>query len=268
MSDFKPSALLAGIFLVAVASRPAIAQEQNADALAKQLSNPVAALISVPFQFNYDRGYDNGGEKWLLNVQPVIPVSLDDKWNLISRTILPLVAQKNVVNTDSQFGLADTVQSFFFSPKAPTAGGWILGVGPAALLPTATENLLGQKQWALGPTAVGLKQTETGWTYGGLVNQLWSVAGGNDQRKVNAMFLQPFLAKGLGRGQTVTLNTESTYDWQRRQWTVPLNLTYSRVTKLGKQLVSWQGGVRAYAHAPDTGPDWGLRFTFTLLYPR
>jgi Putative MetA-pathway of phenol degradation len=245
----------------------ASAQQHDADALAKQLANPVASLISVPFQLNYDTGYANNGEKWLLNVQPVIPISLNDKWNLISRTILPIIDQKNVLNDGSQSGLGDTVQSFFFSPKDPV-GGWIVGVGPAMLLPTATDDLLGQDQWALGPTAVVLKQTATGWTYGALMNQLWSVAGDEQRPEVNAMFLQPFLTKGLGKGRTVSLNLESTYDWERKQWTIPMNLGYSKVSKLGSQLVSWQGGVRVYLDAPVGGPNWGLRFTFTLLFPK
>lgn len=264
--EFVPVAVLTSI--ACITPPPAIAQEHAADALAKQLSNPVAALISVPLQMNYDTGYADDGEKWLLNVQPVIPIGLDEKWNLISRTILPIVDQENVLNDDGQSGLGDTVQSFFFSPKAPTADGWILGLGPEILLPTATDDLLGQAQWALGPTAVALKQTETGWTYGALVNQLWSVAGDEDRTDVNATFLQPFLSRGLGGGRTVALNSESTYDWERKQWTVPINLTYSKVSKLGQQLVSWQGGVRFYVDAPEHGPDWGVRFAFTLLYPR
>lgn len=262
------STMLAATCALSCLPYAVVAQEADADALAKQLANPVASLISVPFQLNYDTGYDNDGDKVLLNMQPVIPISLNDSWNLISRTILPLVDQKNVVNDDSQSGLGDTVQSFFFSPKAPTASGWILGAGPAALLPTATDDLLGQKQWAVGPTAVALKQTEAGWTYGALVNQLWSVAGDDDRADVNAMFLQPFLTKALGQGRTIALNLESTYDWERKKWTVPLNLGYSKVSKLGKQLVSWQGGVRGYLEAPDGGPEWGLRFTFTLLFPK
>lgn len=245
-----------------------LAQEHSADELAKQLSNPVAALISVPMQLNYDSGYSNGGEKWLLNVQPVVPITLNERWNLISRTILPIIDQKNVVNEGSQSGLGDVVQSFFFSPTKPTASGWIIGAGPAMLLPTATNNLLGQDQWALGPTAVALKQTETGWTYGALANQLWSVSGSDDRPDVNAMFLQPFLTKALGKGRTLAFNFESTYDWDRSQWTLPLNVGYSQVTKLGSQLVSWQGGVRGYLDAPEGGPDWGLRFTFTLLFPK
>lgn len=244
------------------------AQEHDADALAKQLANPVAALISVPFQLNYDTGYDNDGEKWLLNIQPVIPFSLNEEWNVISRTILPVIDQKNVVNNDSQSGLGDTVQSFFFSHKKPTASGWIIGVGPAVMLPTATDDLLGQDQWALGPTAVVLKQTEAGWTYGALVNQLWSVSRGDDRPDVNAMFLQPFLTKAMGQGRTLAFNLESSYDWTREQWTIPLNVGYSKVSKLGAQLVSWQGGVRYYLEAPEGGPEWGVRFSFTLLFPK
>lgn len=119
----------------------------DADALAKQLSNPVAALISVPIQLNYDTGYANDGEKWLVNVQPVIPISLNEKWNLISRTILPLADQHDVANSGSQSGIGDITQSLFFSPKAPTASGWIWGVGPALLLPTASESPDGGPDW-------------------------------------------------------------------------------------------------------------------------
>ncbi|MET0988535.1 MAG: transporter [Steroidobacteraceae bacterium] len=246
------------------------ADSADADELAKQLSNPVAALISVPFQFNYDAGYGAGddGERWTLNVQPVIPISISEHWNVISRTILPLIDQDDVIGNDSQSGLGDTTQSLFFSPKAPTASGWIWGIGPALLLPTATDDLLGTEQWALGPTAVVLKQTHSGWTYGALTNHLWSVAGEDDRADVNATFLQPFLSKALGQGRTLTINLESSYDWEGKEWTVPANLTYSRVMKLGNQRLSIAGGGRAYLDKPEGGPDWGLRFTVTLLFPK
>jgi len=250
-----------------LATIPARAQEQ-VDVLAKQLSNPVAALISVPFQLNYDAGYANDGDKWTLNVQPVVPVDMSPDWNLISRTILPVIRQSKVVNSGTQTGLGDTVQSLFFSPKAPTATGWIWGAGPVFLLPTATKDALGTGKWGLGPTAVALKQTADGWTYGALANHIWSVAGDDARADVNATFVQPFLSKGIGQGRTLTVNTESTYDWERKQWTIPVNFMYSKITKFGDQLVSLTGGARVYLDAPSGGPDWGLRFVVTLLYPR
>jgi hypothetical protein len=243
--------------------------QSTTDDLAKQLSNPVSSLISLPFQYNADFGYDpEDGIKHTLNVQPVYPASISQDCNLITRVILPIVSQDDVFGTSSQFGLSDTVASFFFSPKAPTAGGWIYGVGPALLLPTATDDLLGTEKFGAGPTAVALKQTDAGWTYGALVNHIWSVAGDDDRVDVSSTFLQPFLSKQLSGGRTLSVNTESSYDWKSEQWTVPINFSYSKVTKIGGQLISFAGGARVYADAPDRGPDWGLRFAATLLFPK
>jgi hypothetical protein len=235
----------------------------NADELAKKLANPIASLISVPFQYNYSQTYGDDGYKNLLNIQPVIPVSISEDWNMISRTIVPVIQQNEVQPNRNQFGLGDTTQSFWFSPKAPTSSGLIWGVGAAGLLPTGTDGI-GANTWAFGPTIVVLKQLGL-WTYGFLMNQLWDTGG---QADISSMFIQPFLAKGLGKGRTLSLNSESTYNWKSKKWTIPVNLAYSKVTKWGTQMISNQVGFGLYATTPSGGPDWQLRYTLTLLFPK
>lgn len=258
------------VLCAALVTTPALAQQDSAD-LAKKLSNPVAALISVPFQLNYDQdiGPVEDGERWALNVQPVVPIELNEDWNIISRTILPVVYQDDIApGAGSQTGIGDVVQSLFFSPKAPTSGGWIWGVGPAFLLPTGSDDLLTADQWGAGPTAVVLKQ-EHGWTYGLLANHIWSFAGEDDRSDVNATFMQPFLSYTTPTAWTYTLNTESTYDWEGEEWSVPVNAVVSKVTKVGGQLVSVGGGLRYWADSPDNGPEGlGVRLVVTLLFPK
>src|SRR5512135_2763374 len=179
--SFRPwTLMILAVFALAVTA-PAQTQ-QSAEELAKKLANPVASMISFPLQNNFDLNYKgaeiDGGYKWLVNVQPVIPITLSKDWNIISRTILPVVQQGNVYGTGtSQFGLGDTLQSFFFSPAAPSKKlGLIWGVGPAILIPTSTNDLLGAGKWAIGPTIVVLKPMGP-WTVGLLFNQLWQVGG-------------------------------------------------------------------------------------------
>jgi hypothetical protein len=249
---------------------PALAAESKAD-LALQLSNPVAALISLPLQLNYDQdiGPDDAGDRWLLNVQPVVPFDLSEDWNLISRTILPIVRQEDIFpGSGTQTGTGDVVQSLFFSPKSPTASGWILGAGPVFLLPTGSNDLLTADKWGAGPTVVALKQSN-GWTRGLLANHIWSFAGDGDRADVNATFLQPFLTYTTPDSWTFGFNTESSYDWEGEQWSVPLNVSASKLTRLGSQMVSLGGGLRYWADSPDSGAEGlGLRFTVTLLFPR
>jgi len=259
---------LAATSLLDVSAEDAAATSDAAE-LAKKLSNPVAALISVPLQNNFEfgGGPNDDGFRYLLNIQPVIPITLNSNWNVISRTILPIIEQHDLVNTGSQSGLGDITQSLFFSPKQPTHSGWIWGAGPAFLIPTATDDLLGTEKFGLGPTAVVLKQ-EHGWTYGALANQIWSVAGNDSRQDVSATFLQPFLAYTTSKQTTFTLNTETTYDWENEQWTVPINVMVAQLVKIGKMPVQFQIGAKYYAEGPQNTPDWGIRFAVFFLFPK
>jgi hypothetical protein len=244
--------------------------ESNVDQaaeLAKQLQNPVASLISVPFQnnFEFNLGPNDDGFKYTLNFQPVIPLSLGKDWNLIIRTIVPIISQDDVIPGTSQSGLGDILQSFFFSPKKPV-GGLILGFGPAFLWPTGTDNFLGSEKWGAGPTGLVLKQTG-GWTYGLLFNHLWSYAGDDQRDYVSATYLQPFISYTTTTKTTFGLNAESTYDWHDSQWTVPINFSISQLLKIGKMPISLALGAKVYAEGPSGAPDWGLRFVVTPLFP-
>jgi len=246
------------------------AAAETAEELAKKLANPVASLISVPWQSNFDFGFeDNEGFQYTGNFQPVIPFSVSEDWNVISRTILPVIYQEDLVQGGgSQAGLGDTTQSFFLSPKEPGPGGTIWGFGPVFLLDTSTRDELGQDQWGAGPTLVALRQ-HGGWTYGLLANHIWEVSKDESSRPdVDATFLQPFLNHTWRSGFGITANTESTYDWEGHQWTVPINLFLSQVFSLGGQKFSVQAGGRHYAETAPGGPDWGLRLALVLLLPR
>ena len=245
------------------ASEPKQADADDVDALAEQLANPVAALISVPFQLNYDTPVGDDGERLTLNIQPVIPIRLTERWNLISRTILPLIDQRDVIPDRHQSGLGDVTQTLFLSPREVGPSGVVWGVGPVFVLPTGGDGLSAET-WAAGGSFVVLRQ-RNGWTLGTLANHVVDVGGGSDRIDINSTFLQPFVSRAFDGGRSVTLNTEATYDWNGHQWTVPINLTYSKVTKFGNQMVSFIFGVRAYAHTPGKGPDWGLRFVVVLL---
>lgn len=257
------------VISIILASTPCIALAEDAE-LAKKLSNPVASLISVPFQWNYDRGQGpDDGDKVTLNIQPVVPISLNDRWNVISRTIVPVVWQNDIAgDSGTQFGLSDTTQSLFLSPKEPTSGGLIWGLGPVFLVPTGTDDLLSTRKWGTGPTGVALRQHGP-WTYGMLANHIWSFAGDDDRSDVNSTFLQPFLSYTTKDAWTFTLNSETTYDWTENEWSVPINAMVSKLVTIDKQPVSFQAGVRYYAASTDNGPEgFGARAAVTFLFPK
>jgi len=249
------------------------AKDQEAE-LAKKLQNPVAALISVPFQNNWDFGIGPAhAMKYTCNIQPVVPIGISDDWNLIIRTIVPVIYQEALVDNpaapnglgQSHSGFGNTTQTFFFSPKAPV-GGWIIGAGPVGYYPTASDENLGPGAWGAGPSIVALQQKD-GFTYGALLNQIWSFSSWDNQ-EVNAAFLQPFVSYTTKTYTTFTVNSETTYNWVTHEATAPMNFMVQQLVKIGGVPVAFQLGYRYYVEKPDGGPDWGLRFAVTLLFPK
>ena len=228
--------------------------------LAQELTNPLADLITIPVQMTYDQniGPDDDGSKLQTNIQPVIPFDISENWNLLTRTIVPVVKQENILpSSGSQFGLGDTTLSMFFSPKKAT-GGVIWGVGPVVLLPTATDPLLGAKKWGVGPAGIVVAMLGS-WTVGGLANHVWSVAGDSERDDISSSFVQPFVAYTWPSAWTLSLQTESTYNWKSEQWAVPVTAAVSKLVWLGPLPVSLQAGAGYWAQSTDNGPE-GVRF--------
>lgn len=236
-------------------------------ALAMKLRNPVSSLASVSFRSSLDfaMASDREGWRYMMDLEPVLPIPLNKDWNLISRTILPVVQQDGIDGSSVQAGLGDILQSVFISPNKTEPLFW--GAGAAVLLPTATDRRLGAGKFGLGPTlAVGKQQR--GWTYGALARQIWSVAGHWDRAGVSSTFIQPFAAYTTPTAWTYSLDTESTYDWVGKQWSVPIHFEVTKVLRFGRQPVSVGGALRCWAASPPGGPQaCGVRFIVTPLFP-
>jgi hypothetical protein len=258
--------LLLGIGVADLQAQEAASQANETQELAKKTQNPVSNLISIPFQNNFNFGAGPDGEmQYILNLQPVYPMRLAEGWNLINRTILPVIA--NPSGLGGETGLGDLQYQGFFSPSKP--GRIIWGVGPILGFPTATDDTLGYGRWTAGPAAVALTMRGP-WVVGALVNQQWDYAGWTD-RHVSFMLIQPFINYNLPGGWYVNTVPIITADWERAsgdEWLVPLGAGVGKLHRFGRLPVNLQLGAYGNVERPEYAPDWQLRFQVQFLFPK
>ncbi|WP_243361762.1 hypothetical protein [Fundidesulfovibrio terrae] len=277
--------------------KPNVAGET--EKLAKEAQNPVAKLISVPFQNNFN--FNTGPlrqTQYVLNLQPVIPFSITDDWNLITRTIAPFIYMPKLYNGKTQrisprrlealginpghalfrstppagdeFGLGDITFTAFFSPAK--SEGFLWGVGPAVVLPSATDpRLLGTGKWSLGPAAVALYSGKK-VVAGALFNNVWSVAGDPDRKNVSQMTLQPFFNYNFKDGWYLCSSPLITANWNASKaqdvWVLPLGGGLGKLFHAGKLPVNTQLTAYYNVARPREAADWQLRFQLQLLFPK
>jgi hypothetical protein len=246
--------------------------QESTEDLQKATQNPVANLISVPLQNNTDEGIGPfARDRNTLNIQPVYPKQISEKWNLITRVILPVVFQPeiNLPHTGT-FGLGDTQPTFFFTPAKPSKLIW--GVGPAFLLPTATDDELGSGKWSAGPSVLVLMQPGK-FTIGALVSNLWSFAGASSRADVNTMNLQYFVNYNLQKGWFLTSSPIITANWNAGPgniWLVPSGAGFGRIFKIGAQSFNASASLYYNSIRPDTlpSPKWQVRVQLAFLFPK
>lgn len=265
MKQACPNAL----FIITLITFSTASSAEDDDEIVQKLQNPVASLISVPIQSNWDFGIgQTNAMRYTANIQPVIPFQLTDDVNLITRTIVPFIhAEATVTGGPNLSGLGDIQQSFFFAPTRPTANGIIYAVGPIFAYPTATDDRLGSEKFGLGPSAVILQQNKP-WTYGIQANQVWSIAGTSQKPEFSTLLLNPFLSYATPTKTTFSLSSDTNYDWIGNQWTVALQTGVSQLVRIGSQPVSFGINGRYYAKGPEGGADWALRFTVSFIFAK
>ncbi len=253
---------------------PAQAAEPSAGELARAAQNPVADLISVPFQnnTNFDTGYYENTQN-VLNIQPVIPFGLTEDANVITRTIVPVISQDKLFpGQSSEDGIGDIQFTAFYSPKKPTAQGIIWGAGPVILMDTATDEILGTGKWSAGPSIVVLKMTKE-WVFGVLAQNVWSFAGDSDREDVNSFLMQPFINYNFPHapGRYLSFSPIITANWKASEedtWTVPLGGQIGQIIRFGKLPVNLSAGAYYNVEKPKYGADWTMRLQVTLMFPK
>ena len=247
------------------------AAEHDATELAKQTQNPVADLISLPLQNNtYFEVGPNGSTQNILLVQPVIPVSLNEDWNLINRPIIPIINQPAMTDDQNRhWGMGNVQLQEFFSPKKPV-GGWILGVGPYLEFPTNSnpDGQFGTDNWSAGAAFVALRM-EGPWVYGGLFTHLSSYYGNDPE--TNLTGFQPIVNYNLEDGWYLNYSPVWNLDWtedSNNQWTIPIGGGVGKVFHIGKQAINAKVGSYYMVESPDNGPDWQLQCQLQFLFPK
>lgn len=253
------------------AAMPAYA-ELSAEDLAKIAQNPVGNLISVPFQNNTNLNF--GPEKRtqnILNIQPVVPISINDDWNIITRTILPVISQPALGPDDgSVSGVGDLQFNAFLSPAKP--GNWIWGAGAIVQAPTQSNAKLGNDNWGLGPTFVVLHlEKGSPWVYGVLVNNVWSLTSNKEGGSYSNGIVQPFLNYNFEGGLYLTTSPILTLNWKAdssQKWTVPVGGGVGKIFHIGKLPVNTQLSAYYNVVRPDFGANWQIRAQIQLMFPK
>ncbi|HVJ37734.1 MAG TPA: transporter [Stenotrophomonas sp.] len=272
--NMAPVRLLhASLALLGFIAHPAFAQSSSqtaatsTDEIARKLADPGAAMISVPFQYNYSGDVGPGGayHNQQLKVQPVIPF-VGENGKFLLRPILPLASNQF---PEDKSGMGDLFVQGYYIPNGQ--GATEFGFGPAALLKTATSDSLGTGKWSLGPALVMIHKTASKkWTLGALANHVWSIAGDHDRDDVSLTNFQPFATRNLPGGWSASFTSETSYNWKASsgdRWTVPLGATVSKVVMLGHMPVSFGLGGFYNVERPEYANRWLARFSVTLAFP-